>query len=176
MPLIFSPDHGTRSVISSLICHLETHEHYSSVFESYYLLITSDFYAAESLLKSGTVNAQEFLKHCALRGSEEDARSRHVLPESSWGMVKKATESSLLDGRLTWLAKEGIGVFRAFMLLSILTLFAVIVAIGVLMKEKKTDGLTKMYGLFARNNGLKILCAYFKAYVQVGYSSHQCDK
>ncbi|KIM81855.1 hypothetical protein PILCRDRAFT_821213 [Piloderma croceum F 1598] len=140
-----NPDHGTRPVISSLICHLETHEHYSSVFESYYLLITSDFYAAESLLKSTTVNAQEFLKHCALRGSEEDARSRHVLPESSWGMVKKVTESSLLDGRLTWLAKE---------------------AIGVLMKEKKTDGLTKMYGLFARNNGLKILCAHFKAYVQ----------
>jgi hypothetical protein len=46
--------------------------------------------------------------------------------------------------------------------------FFVTEAIGVLMKEKKIDGLTKMYGLFARNNGLKILCAHFKAHIQVG--------
>jgi cullin-4 len=103
------PEHELRMTIRSLICHLDTHAHYSSVFESYYLRITSDFYSAESLQKATKVNAQEFLKHCALRGSEEDARSRHVLPESSWGVVKKATERSLLDGRLTWLAKEGMG-------------------------------------------------------------------
>jgi len=30
-----------------------------------------------------------------------------------------------------------------------------------------------MYGLFARNNGLKILCAHFKAYVQVCYLDHR---
>jgi hypothetical protein len=52
-------------------------------------------------------------------------------------------------------------------------MFALLIAIGVLMNEKKIDGLTKMYGLFARNNGLKILCAHFKAHIQVGYSSHQ---
>ena len=63
-----------------------------------------------------------------------------------------------------------------FLFLLNLTSLSVITAIGVLMKEKKTDGLTKMYGLFARNNGLKILCAHFKAYVQVGYSSHRYDK
>jgi hypothetical protein len=54
----------------------------------------------------------------------------------------------------------------------VLTVFALLIAIGVLMNEKKIDGLTKMYGLFARNNGLKILCAHFKAHIQVGYSSH----
>ena len=42
------------------------------------------------------------------------------------------------------------------------------------MKEKKIDGLTKMYGLFARNNGLKILCAHFKAHVQVRYLARSC--
>jgi cullin 4 len=113
LTLIPRPDHELRPIIRSLICHLDTHAHYSSVFESYYLFITSEFYAAESAEKARTVNAQEFLKHCALRGSEEDARSRHVLPESSWGVVKKATERSLLNGRLTWLAKEGIGLLRA---------------------------------------------------------------
>jgi len=105
------PDHDSRPIIRSLICHLETHGLYSSIFESYYLRITSEFYVAESTQKAETVNAQEFLKHCALRGTEEDARSRHVLPKSSWGLVKKATESSLLDERLTWLAKEGMGLF-----------------------------------------------------------------
>ena len=111
--LIPRPDHELRPIIRSLICHLDIHAHYSSVFESYYLRITSEFYAAESAEKAQTLNAQEFLKHCALRGSEEDARSRHVLPESSWGAVKKATERSLLGGRLTWLAKEGIGLFTS---------------------------------------------------------------
>ena len=110
--LIIRPDHALRPIIHSFICHLDTHGRYSSVFESYYLRITAEFYAAESLQKASTLNAQEFLKHCALRGTEEDARSRHVLPESSWGSVKMATERSLLDGRLTWLAKEGIRRFR----------------------------------------------------------------
>ena len=167
MSSILSPDHQIRPTIRSLICHLDAHGHYSSVFESYYLRITSEFYVAESVQKAETVNAQEFLKHCALRGTEEDARSRHVLPESSWGLVKKSTESSLLDGRLTWLAKEGMGV-------SIISNISKrcscdpTLAIGLLMQEKQIPGLTKMYGLFSRNDGLKILCAHFKAYVQAG--------
>lgn len=106
--------------------------HYSSVFESYYLHLTSEFYAAESFQKSGMVNAQEFLRHCTLRGSEEDARSRHVLPKSSWGMVKKVTESSLLDGRLTWLAKEGRVVFK-------LVIFSLVLMLSANHSDRCTD-------------------------------------
>jgi hypothetical protein len=54
------------------------------------------------------------------------------------------------------------------LLKTVLTLFVMTLAVGILMKEQKIDHLTKMYGLFARNDGLKILCAHFKAYIQVG--------
>jgi len=54
------------------------------------------------------------------------------------------------------------------LLKTILTLFVMTLAVGILMKEQKINHLTKMYGLFARNDGLKILCAHFKAHVQVG--------
>lgn len=69
--------------------------------------MTAEFYAAESTEKAQSMDARGFLEHCTLRVSEEDGRSRHVLPESSWAVVRRTTEIGLLDGRLTSLANEG---------------------------------------------------------------------
>lgn len=105
--LIASPDHSARPIIRDLISHLQAHAHYPSVFETYYLQVTSEFYAAESTQKAESVGAHEFLRHCVLRRSEEEARSKKVLPEGSWGPVNKMTEKGLLEDRLSWLAQEG---------------------------------------------------------------------
>lgn len=99
--------HPQRQTILDLIRHLHVHSNYPAIFESYYLTITSEFYAAESNQKAETSNADEFLNHCDSRTKEEVTRSRNVLPERSRLLVQQATERGLLSERRIWVAKEG---------------------------------------------------------------------
>jgi cullin-4 len=113
------------------------------------------------------MNAGEFLVHCTLRVGEEEGRSRNVLPESSWAAVTRTTERSLLNERLTWVAKEGAIGFIEPGEKACNNFYS---AIGTLIKEKNLKNLATMYEQFARNDGLKILCAHFKAYVKASCS------
>ncbi|KZT09051.1 Cullin-4B [Laetiporus sulphureus 93-53] len=139
--------HKLRDQILKLIRHLFVHGQYHAVFESFYISLTRSFYAAESAERAEALkgNAQKFLKHCEHRRQEEDQRARDVLPESSRGEIIDVTDKALLSSRLVWLAKD---------------------ALGPLMEKKNEQNLGKMYHLFAKVDGLNVLCAAFKLHVQ----------
>lgn len=95
--------------MAQLIGHLQTHDSYQARFENYYLELIAEHYSAESdrLSSAADKDASAFLLHCTSRIDEEVARSREILPKSSWGAVLEATERALLSDRLHWLAEEG---------------------------------------------------------------------
>lgn len=157
-----------RATIRDLIHHLHAHEQYVAVFETYYLGVTKAFYAAESLQKyeQNTERASDalaFVEHCGKRGEDEDEMCRAVLLERSWPLAKQAVERSLLDGRLKWLAEKGEGLMSLCHLMDSKT--HTLIAIGLLMVQKDIPKMTQLYGLFSRNGGVKILCHYFKLYI-----------
>ena len=59
--------------------------------------------------------------------------------------IEGSTEKSLMEGRLPWLSK---GIITA-------------------MDKKDIEGLKRMYILFSRVDGLKLLCDQFKSHVHV---------
>ncbi|KAI0785913.1 Cullin family-domain-containing protein [Abortiporus biennis] len=137
--------HQLRPVIPKLISRLQKHGQYIDIFETFYLKSTLSFYTAESEECEKTLTAKEFLKRCEERRSEEAARAKDVLPQSSWGAIKEVTDKALLSGRLEWL---------------------VLNALGKLMDARQETKLASMYALFATVDGTKILLEGFKAYVQ----------
>lgn len=139
--------HEAQAKVAQLIGHLQTHDSYQARFENYYLELIAEHYSAESdrLSSAADKDASAFLLHCTSRIDEEVARSREILPKSSWGAVLEATERALLSDRLHWLAEEGI---------------------PKLMKSEDTQGLSRIYHLFFRVDGLKELNGQFKAYVE----------
>lgn len=101
--------HPERIVFKRLIAHLHTHKRYEPIFESFYLSVLKDFYTAESkkLSDQPDKNAREFIVHCDERIEQEMRRGKEVLMESSLGVVRSETEHALLEGRLKWLAQDG---------------------------------------------------------------------
>ncbi|KAI0665335.1 hypothetical protein C8Q78DRAFT_1065044 [Trametes maxima] len=108
--------------------------------ESTYITCTHAFYTADSntLAAGGTLSARDFLQHVHARSLEEAERARAVL-------LPGVSRSALLTGRLQWLVTD---------------------ALEVLMGHRKAEPLQRMYGLFKKVGGLKVLSAAFKLYVQ----------
>ncbi|KII86249.1 hypothetical protein PLICRDRAFT_55976 [Plicaturopsis crispa FD-325 SS-3] len=146
-----------RSCITALIAHLLTHGHYTTIFEKHYLSLTDTFYTAESLTlsESHAGRAQDFLKQVDLRLGEEEERAREVLPPFSLTAVKSSAERALLSDRLKWLGDR---------------------AVAPLMESKDIVWLGRMYKLFARVDGLAVLCTAFKTYVQTKVQGIVKDK
>jgi cullin 4 len=101
--------HELRSDISHLISHLITHEKYASVFESFYVDMTESYYSEESRRISIAMKSDpaEFMIHCIGRVQDETQRSKDILLESSWELVRSTTERSLLQNQLSWVAMQG---------------------------------------------------------------------
>ncbi|KAI0651243.1 Cullin-4B [Trametes meyenii] len=112
---------------------------------------------SNTLTASGKLSARDFLRQVHERSVEEAERARAVLPTgSAAGMqVQDTGESALLTGRLQWLATD---------------------ALEVLMGERKAEPLQRMYGLFKKVGGLKVLSAAFKLYVQKTVKGIVTDK
>ncbi|KAH7907189.1 Cullin-4B [Hygrophoropsis aurantiaca] len=140
-------EHPQRNSVKSLVTHLVTHETYATVLEATYLQHATNFYKDESEVKTQAEKsiAYEFLTLCRQRVDEEEARVKEVLLESTWPLVKEATQNALLVGQLPWLAKE---------------------AIGPMIESQKVERLAMAYSLFASVNGLSVFRAEFKSYIQ----------
>ncbi|KAI0761642.1 Cullin-domain-containing protein [Trametes elegans] len=139
--------HALRAYIPRLVHHMRAHKLYTDLVESTYLTLTHAFYTKESdaLASGNTLSAKDFLAHAQTRSREELERAQEVLPAESVAAVQDMTDSALLARRLDWLAKE---------------------ALESLMKAKDDKQLKKMYKLFAKVDGLPLLRASFKLYVQ----------
>ncbi|TFK38770.1 Cullin-4B [Crucibulum laeve] len=139
-------EHKDRDRIKLLIKHLLTHQQYSPI-EEYYLEITRAFYMAESNERAKNMknDPKGFYQFVSRRIKQEDARCKDVLPVGSWVLVRKVTEKALWTGRLEWLANETLGAY---------------------MDDKDITELEKMYTLFARVDGAKILCAAFRKHIR----------
>ncbi|TFY64269.1 hypothetical protein EVG20_g6008 [Dentipellis fragilis] len=139
--------HRDRPLIADLIKHLEIHQKYPSVFESYYMELTKNYYVAEAaeLLSAPDKDALKFFNHTVSRIEEEKQRAKELLPVASWTTAQEMTERALVAEQLPWLAKN---------------------ALGVLMDKKDTEGLKKLYELFGRVDGVQILLEEFKVFLQ----------
>ncbi|KAH8111451.1 Cullin-domain-containing protein [Phellopilus nigrolimitatus] len=150
--------HLQRPTVINLVGILNDYSLFGDYFLKTYVEATRSFYTDESerlavLLKEERGN---FLVNCFERIEEERVRSREVLAnfESDWSDVFKATEKSLLEGRLRWLS----------------------LGIVTTVDGKDTEGLKRMYDLFARVDGLKLLCDAFKVHVHNKVVSIVSDK
>jgi cullin-4 len=151
--------------------HLLRHHQYSA-FEEYYITITQAFYLDEASRQA------EALKHdpnaffsCARgRIQEEAARSREVLPLSTWGTIREVTEHSLWSGRTEWLADASESFSLRSRLLSYLA-FICALALAGYMNSNDYDSLRAMYTLFARVEATKALEVAFANHVRVRDSS-----
>ncbi|OCH94183.1 Cullin-domain-containing protein [Obba rivulosa] len=139
--------HPLRDRISVLIKHLQRHGQYHNIFELFYLDLTQTFYLNESqaCVEDDKMDAKTFVRHCENRRDQEQQRAKEVLPEGSLDEILAVTDKSLLTDRLDWLAKG---------------------ALKPLIESKSEGALKMMYRLFARVDGLKLLCAAWKAFVQ----------
>ncbi|KAI0367469.1 Cullin-4B [Pilatotrama ljubarskyi] len=139
--------HALRSCLPKLVHHMRAHGLYADVVESTYLTLTHAFYTKESdaQASAGTLSAKDFLAHAQTRSKEELERAQEVLLPESVAAVQDTADSALLAGRLQWLAKD---------------------ALESLMAARNDGQLKKMYKLFAKVGGLKVLSAAFKLYVQ----------
>ncbi|KAG6890869.1 hypothetical protein C0992_012005 [Termitomyces sp. T32_za158] len=133
----FHMAHSRRPEILKLVTHLALHNQYHA-FETFYIKITREFYAAETAeLSQSMSNARNFFGHIMVRIEEEEQRSKDVLPVGSWNVVRQAVEESVglyvenqdyhslgtmyrlfkrVDG-----VKFLIGAFRAYVLVSVPT-------------------------------------------------------
>ncbi|KAI0638919.1 Cullin-domain-containing protein [Trametes polyzona] len=139
--------HTLRAHLPRLVQHLRRHGLYKDVVESTYLTLTQTFFTKESdeLATAGTISAKDFLMHVQTRSEEEFERAQEVLLDESVAPVRDMAEGALLAGRLDWLAKD---------------------ALETLMAARNDAQLKKMYKLFAKVGGLKVLNGTFKLYVQ----------
>ncbi|KAA1475398.1 Cullin-4B [Dentipellis sp. KUC8613] len=139
--------HRDRPLIADLIKHLEIHQKYPSVFESYYMELTKNYYVAEAaeLLSAPDKDALKLFEHTVSRIEEEKQRAKELLPVASWTTAQEMTERALVAEQLPWLAKN---------------------ALGVLMDKKDTEGLKKLYELFGRVDGIQVLLEEFKVFLQ----------
>ncbi|TDL22313.1 Cullin-domain-containing protein [Rickenella mellea] len=143
--------HARRDTITSLIRSLTEYQLFDALFLQPYLSITRSFYFAESarLAQPDALkdDPQAFLSHVAGRIDEERGRVDELLHAHAWSWreVEKVTELELMQGRLEWLS-EGI---------------------VIALDSANVDALARMYSLFSRVDGLKLLCEAFKAHVHV---------
>ncbi|OJT08512.1 Cullin-4 [Trametes pubescens] len=139
--------HTLRAHLPRLVQHMRAHALYTDVVESTYLTLTHDFYTAESstLAAAGTLSAKDFLVHAQGRSTEERERAQEVLLAESVAPVQDMTDRALMAGRLDWLAKDGL---------------------ETLMDARNDAQIKKMYKLFAKVGGLRVLNSAFKFYVQ----------
>ncbi|EMD41477.1 hypothetical protein CERSUDRAFT_110046 [Gelatoporia subvermispora B] len=149
-------NHPHRDRIPVLIKHLQRHGQYHNIFKLFYYDLTQSFYLDESksVVEQTKMDARAFLKHCAKRRIQEQERANELLPESNTEDVVAITDKSLLTGRLDWLAAD---------------------ALKPLIENKSESQLKVMYKLFARVDGLKLLCAAWKAYVQAAVKAIVTD-
>ncbi|KAI0327296.1 Cullin-4B [Cubamyces sp. BRFM 1775] len=139
--------HALRSYIPRLVHHMRSQGHYEDIIQSTYVAKTHAFYTQESdkLASNNSMSAKDFLAHAQARSKEELERAQEVLLPESVVIVHDATDNALLTGRLQWLAKD---------------------ALESLISARNDVQLKKMYKLFAKVGGLKVLNAAFKLYVQ----------
>ncbi|KAH9850620.1 Cullin-domain-containing protein [Lenzites betulinus] len=149
--------HTLRACLPRLVQHLRVHGLYKDVVESTYLICTHDFYTKESdaLASGGTTNAKDFLLHVQARSKEELDRASEVLLYESVTPVQDTADSALLAGRLDWLAKD---------------------ALETLITARNDAQLKKMYKLFAKVDGLKVLIAAFKLHILTAVKAIVTDK
>lgn len=97
-----------------LIDILESYSLFTDCFLTTYIEVIQAYYSDESerLAEYMKDAPGEFLVHCDQRIKEEEQRSGEVLMtfEPCWSDIIKATEKSLLEGRLRWLS---LGMFHA---------------------------------------------------------------
>jgi len=107
--IFYRKNHELRPVISQLISHLITHDKYSDALESRYVDMTESYYSEESRRKSIAMKSDPagFMIHCVARVQEEIERSRDMLLESSWELIRSTTERSLLQNQFGWVAVQG---------------------------------------------------------------------
>ncbi|KAI0825282.1 Cullin-domain-containing protein [Trametes gibbosa] len=149
--------HALRARLPHLVQHLRAHGLYKDVVESTYLTCTHDFYTKESdaLASGGTMNARDFLMHVQTRSQEELDRALEVLLYESVAAVQDTADSALLAGRLDWLAKD---------------------ALETLITARNDAQLKKMYKLFAKVDGLKVLTGAFKLHILTAVKAIVSDK
>ncbi|KAL1952365.1 hypothetical protein VTO73DRAFT_1514 [Trametes versicolor] len=149
--------HVLRAHLPRLVQHLHAHALYTDVVESTYLTLTHAFYTTESntLAAAGTLSAKDFLVHAQGRSTEERERAQEVLLPESVAPVQDMTDRALMAGRLDWLAKDGL---------------------ETLMDARNDAQIKKMYKLFAKVGGLRVLNGAFKFYVQKATRSIVTDE
>ncbi|KAI0662359.1 Cullin-domain-containing protein [Cubamyces menziesii] len=148
--------HTLRSYIPRLVHHMRSQGLYEDIVQSTYIANTHAFYTKESdkLASNNSMSAKDFLAHAQARSKEELERAQEVLLPESVAIVHDTTDNALLAGRLQWLAKD---------------------ALESLMSARNDAQLKKMYKLFAKVGGLKVLNAAFKLYVQNAVKSIVTD-
>ncbi|KAF9242330.1 Cullin family-domain-containing protein [Melanogaster broomeanus] len=144
--------HPSRGTIHNLVLHLLTHDAYALIFERFILEQTLSFYTVEATTKieQHKVSAEDFLAHVTARTGEERERAEAVCGGVG-GTVRGVVQNvrrGLLDGRLDWVAKEGMS------------------TLGPLMNAQGLDRLSSIYTEFEALASLDILCREFKSYVQ----------
>ncbi|KAI5118667.1 hypothetical protein M0805_001040 [Coniferiporia weirii] len=150
--------HPQRQTIITLVGILSDYSLFGEYFLKPYVDETRSFYTAESERLAGTLKDEPgaFLISCDERFTEEKGRSREVLGrfEADWAEIRRATEKALLEDRLRWLS---LGIVSA-------------------VNDRNMAGLERMYKLFARVDGLQLLCDAFKAHVHNRVASIVHDK
>ncbi|KAJ3517835.1 hypothetical protein NLJ89_g253 [Agrocybe chaxingu] len=143
--------HEDTDLIPALVQHLIKHQHYSA-FEEFFVQITRDFYTKESETEADRLKdePETFFIQAQKCIEEEVERSKRVLPVTSWSIVRDTTEAALWDGRMEWLS-EG--------------------TLPGLMERKDFVSLSKMYALFARVGGTKIICDAFRNHIKATVTS-----
>ncbi|KIL57743.1 hypothetical protein M378DRAFT_188384 [Amanita muscaria Koide BX008] len=139
-------EHEKRDKIPLLIHQLFVFDQYP-FFEEHYVYVARKFYLEESetLAEEMKDDAPGFFKCMKSRLDEELKRAQQILPASSWGMIRKATQEVVWMNRVEWLANENVSFY---------------------MKLKDIDKLGSMYALFSRVGGTKALCTSFKKFIQ----------
>ncbi|KAK7047188.1 hypothetical protein VNI00_006854 [Paramarasmius palmivorus] len=138
--------HPTRTKVSELLNHLNTHGLYT-MFEQHYDEDTRAYYSAESTEKAKELadDPRAFLQHVHSRIDGEVQRTKDIMLPGSWARIQNTVEHALMDKRTEWLATKALGSYLA---------------------AKDFESLSKMYQLFTRVGGIKTLCAAFKAHFE----------
>ena len=140
-----------RHYIVELLDILYQHGLLKTLFVDIYSKATEDYYKEESKRLASSDDYKDspkkFLEHVSQRLDEENKRSAVLFAKYDWCSrdIESATETSLMEDRLIWLSK----------------------GVATAIDSRDMEGLTRMYTLFARVDGLKLLCDEFKLHVHV---------
>lgn len=70
--------------------------------------MTRSFYLAESVEQAEALknNPKDFFWRGKERIDEEINRSKAILPETAWNLIREITEKAFWDGRIEWLSEK----------------------------------------------------------------------